>query len=70
MTKLVKGITKVAVVVGSLALSYAMGERIERIVLEDDTIATEDKPMVLMASCTLSGVIIGLIARCIVKNMK
>ena len=67
--KVVKGIAKVAVVTGALALSYAMGDKIGRIVQEDDTIKAEDKPLVTVVSCTLSGYGIGLIARHIVKKM-
>lgn len=61
--------TKVVVTVGALALSYVMGERIERIVQENDSITTEDKPMVTAISCTSVGCIIGLIARRVVKHI-
>lgn len=65
----VRGIAKAAVVTGALVLSYAMGDRIGRVVEEDDSIDAEDKPVVTVVSCTLSGYTIGLIARHIVKKI-
>lgn len=67
--KVVRTIAKVTVVTGALALSYAMGERIGRVVQEDDSIAPEQKELVAVVSSSLAGGLIGLAARHIVKKM-
>lgn len=67
--KVLKGIAKATVVTGALALSYALGERIGKVVENDDSIDDAQKPVVTVVSCTIAGYGIGLIARHIVKNM-
>lgn len=69
MTDLTKGVVKTTVVAGALVSSYVIGEHIERVVLEDDNIDAAKKPTVTVVGCLLSGSIIRLIARCIVKRI-
>ena len=69
MNKVARHTIKALVVVVGLALSYGTGKRIGDIFENDDTLSEDEKIMYTYASCTLTGSIIGLIMRYIVKRI-
>lgn len=64
---MVKILKKSAIITGGLVLSYFAGKRIETKV-NNSNMSVEDKVMANFAACTLTGGIIGLVTRRIIKS--